>query len=114
MSASRDVVESTGRIVLNGEPVEYRAVCRDFPVRNSDGSVAGTMFSCSYIRTDVAADANRPVLFAFNGGPGSSALWLHMGLLPREKLILETRKSQTRPRRSSLRTTGTVRLTCAT
>ena len=85
MSASRDVVESTGRIVLNGEPVEYRAVCRDFPVRNSDGSVAGTMFSCSYIRTDVAADANRPVLFAFNGGPGSSALWLHMGLLSPRK-----------------------------
>lgn len=87
MSPHCDAVESTGRIVLNGETVEYKAVCRDFPVLDDDGTVAGTMFSCSYIRTDVAQSGKRPVLFAFNGGPGSSALWLHMGLLSPRRAV---------------------------
>jgi carboxypeptidase C (cathepsin A) len=29
----------------------------------------------------VAGDMSRPVTFAFNGGPGSSSVWLHLGLL---------------------------------
>jgi carboxypeptidase C (cathepsin A) len=37
------------------------------------------MFLTSY--TLDGADADRPVTFAFNGGPGSSSVWLHLGLL---------------------------------
>ncbi|WP_427015760.1 S10 family peptidase [Pseudarthrobacter sp. P1] len=43
------------------------------------------IFLVSYVKEDddgaAEAAAPRPVVFAFNGGPGSSSVWLHMGLL---------------------------------
>ena len=36
------------------------------------------MFYAAYFR-DGAPAANRPITFLFNGGPGSSTVWLHMG-----------------------------------
>lgn len=66
---------------IHGTHVEYRTVCGDFPVRAGDGALLGTMFSYSYIRTDVEDNTRRPAVFAFNGGPGSSSMWMHAGLL---------------------------------
>lgn len=80
--------ESSGTLLSGGKEIRYRTVCADYPVYGDDGEELGTMFSYSYIRTDPAPDAQRPVLFAFNGGPGSSALWLHMGLLAPERVRL--------------------------
>ena len=61
-----------GRIVLREEVYE-------------DGVFKGhkakaEMSVTSYV-VDAPAGANRPVTFAFNGGPGSSSVWLHLGLL---------------------------------
>ncbi|HEX7005232.1 MAG TPA: peptidase S10 [Trueperaceae bacterium] len=39
------------------------------------------VFVVSYVRDDVADSASRPVTFCFNGGPGSSSVWLHLGML---------------------------------
>jgi len=33
------------------------------------------------LKEGVADLANRPIMFAYNGGPGSSSIWLHMGVL---------------------------------
>lgn len=73
--------ETSASTTIGGVTVPYRTVCGDFPVHAADGSVLGTVFSYSYIRSDVTEPGNRPVLFAFNGGPGSSSIWLHTGLL---------------------------------
>src|ERR1041384_7476863 len=46
-----------------------------------DGNLAkAEVFLTSYT-VDGADPARRPVTFAFNGGPGSSSVWLHLGLL---------------------------------
>ena len=63
---------TTGRVVLREEVFE-------------DGVFKGhrakaEMFLTSYV-ADVPAGTDRPVTFAFNGGPGSSSVWLHLGLL---------------------------------
>ncbi len=68
----------TGRIVLREEVVE-------------DGKVAGfkakaSVFVTSYT-LDGADPATRPVTFAFNGGPGSSSVWLHLGLLGPRRVL---------------------------
>ncbi len=65
--------------VINGCRLAFYSECEDYPVYNEAGDTVGSVFVYAYIREDIQED--RPVLFAFNGGPGSSSLWLHMGIL---------------------------------
>jgi carboxypeptidase C (cathepsin A) len=67
-------------ISLPGGPVTYTATAEQIPLRSDTGEVECRMFCVSYSKD--GADAHqRPVTFAFNGGPGSATLWLHMGAL---------------------------------
>lgn len=47
------------------------------------------VFVVSYVRDDVADPASRPVTFCFNGGPGSSSVWLHLGMLGPKRVALD-------------------------
>ena len=77
---------TTARGVLS-----YRATADYLPVVETvvtDGRAAGRrvsarVFTVSYLAEPAssARTASRPVIFAFNGGPGSSTMWLHLGLL---------------------------------
>lgn len=60
--------------------VKYTATAAQIPLRNDNGEVECQMFCVSYTKDDADAHS-RPVTFAFNGGPGSATLWLHMGAL---------------------------------
>lgn len=46
------------------------------------------MFVVSYCRDDIYDHSTRPVTFAFNGGPGSSSVWLHLGLLGPRRVLM--------------------------
>ena len=64
----------------NGDALRYTATTGMLPIRNdSNGVIEGAMFFVAYTRDGVADVAKRPLLVAFNGGPGSSSVWLHMG-----------------------------------
>lgn len=65
--------------VFGGKPIRYTAIAADTVLSNDAGSPAATIFSFSYIRDDVKDRSTRPVFFVFNGGPGSSSIWLHLG-----------------------------------
>lgn len=73
--------ESSHSGTFNGEAVKYRAVVADIQLKRDDGTPYASVFTTSYIREDVDDPDPRPVTFAFNGGPGSASVWLHMGLL---------------------------------
>jgi carboxypeptidase C (cathepsin A) len=73
------VREHTARI--GGRAVAYRAEARTTVLRNETGEPTAAVFSVAYTRTDGGEDAERPLTFAFNGGPGSSSAWLHLGLV---------------------------------
>ena len=73
--------ESTHAGTFNGERVTYRAVVGDIQLTRDDGSPYVSLFTTSYLREGVTDPSARPVTFVFNGGPGSSSVWLHMGLL---------------------------------
>ena len=48
----------------------------------SDGEKAkASVFFVAYMLDDVGDTAKRPITFSFNGGPGSSSVWLHLGVL---------------------------------
>src|SRR3970040_1306747 len=49
------------------------------------------IFFIAYTRDDAPDKSQRPLTFSFNGGPGSSSVWLHLGVLgPRRVLVDET------------------------
>ena len=73
--------EAAGSIKLeSGATIPFNTLCQDNVFYDEAGKALGSMFTYSYFRSDVADAANRPVIFFFNGGPGSGSLWLHCGL----------------------------------
>jgi len=72
---------TNGEVRIGGERVRYRALVEETLLADAGGQPTASLVSTSYLRTDAAGDAARPVLFVFNGGPGSAGLWLQMGLV---------------------------------
>lgn len=63
--------------------VSYVATAGETLLSDPKGDPAATIFAFSYV--EKGAKEARPVVFVFNGGPGSSSIWLHMGMLgPRQ------------------------------
>lgn len=66
---------------FGGTTINYVATAADTLLSDSHGNPNAVVFSFSYTRQGVKDATNRPVLFVFNGGPGSASLWIHMGIL---------------------------------
>ncbi|HZU87738.1 MAG TPA: septum formation initiator, partial [Stellaceae bacterium] len=82
-------VETHHTITLAGRPFNYDAIAETFALKNDKGATTAEIFTISYLRSGVAD--GRPITFAFNGGPGAAAVFLHLGALgPR---ILDTPES---------------------
>lgn len=68
-------------VIIAGNEVEYEATTGKTVLRDDKDKPIASIFYTSYIRTNVESGVPRPVMFAFNGGPGSSSVWLHLGML---------------------------------
>ena len=68
-------------VEIGGHKISYKVTTGKIQLKQDDGKVRASVFHVSYERSGVKEGTRRPVLFAFNGGPGSSAAWLHIGLL---------------------------------
>jgi len=66
--------------VIAGRPFAYTATAGTLTIRDDDGKPTLSMFYVAYTAGD-GHDTHRPVTFMYNGGPGSSSMWLHMGSL---------------------------------
>jgi carboxypeptidase C (cathepsin A) len=76
------------QISVNGRILHYTATTGRMPIKDDEGKIEAEMFYVAYT-LDGAAPGTRPLTFAFNGGPGSASLWLHMGALGPRKVVLE-------------------------
>lgn len=63
--------------IIGGRSIGYTATAGTLTIRNDEGKPTASMFYVAY----TTGGARRPVTFLYNGGPGSSTLWLHMGSL---------------------------------
>ncbi len=79
--------ESSHSIEMDGETVEYDAVVANTTLTDDDGEPAGKLFYTAYFRTNGAPSGERPLIFAYNGGPGSASFWLHMGIMGPRRVV---------------------------
>ncbi len=74
-------VFTTNTVTIAGQSVKYVAETGMLPILKPDGTTSASVFYIAYTRIGETNMAVRPVTFCFNGGPGSSSVWLHLGAL---------------------------------
>jgi carboxypeptidase C (cathepsin A) len=66
---------------LNGRTLNYTATTGMMPIKNQQGEIEANLFYVAYSLDGVSDLTKRPLMFSFNGGPGSASVWLHMGCI---------------------------------
>ncbi len=82
-------VETHHQANIGGNLVPYSAIAGTLPVLDVDGKPVASLFYVYYRRTDVDRNGTRPLTFSFNGGPGSSSVWMHVGYTSPRRLRLD-------------------------
>ena len=83
------LVQSEHSATIGGQEIKYKASAGTILLRDEDDKPTASIFYVGYTREGVGL-SNRPVTFSFNGGPGSSSVWMHLGLLgPRRVRLAE-------------------------
>src|SRR5438105_7463140 len=83
------LVESKHSVTINGQKIEYTAKAGTILLRDIEDKPTAAIFYIAYTQDGVGDPARRPITFSFNGGPGSSSVWLHLGLLGPRRVRLE-------------------------
>ncbi|HLB93468.1 MAG TPA: hypothetical protein VJK27_14090 [Terriglobales bacterium] len=76
------------QISVGGRTLSYTATTGRLPIKREDGKTEAEMFFVAYT-LDGQDAGKRPLTFAFNGGPGSASVWLHMGALGPKRVVLQ-------------------------
>lgn len=71
------------RTKIGGQEIEYAATAGTLVLHSDEADVKAkaSIFFIAYTREGTKDPGRRPVSFCFNGGPGSSSVWLHLGML---------------------------------
>jgi len=72
------LVVTNHKTIIKGSSVTYRAEAGTQPVWNEKGQPIASLFYTYYRRTNVNNASQRPLIFSFNGGPGSASVWMHV------------------------------------
>ncbi|MGH9838166.1 MAG: S10 family peptidase [Blastocatellia bacterium] len=75
---------------LGDRALKYSVTTGMMPIKNGQtGETEARMFFMAYTLDDVADRSKRPLMFSFNGGPGSSSVWLHLGALGPKRVKMQ-------------------------
>lgn len=93
-----EAVTTSHKVKINGVDISYKATVGTQLLNDDKGNPKALLFYTAYSKEGVDDLGNRPITYCFNGGPGSSSVWLHLGVLgPRRVDIDETGKSAKHP-----------------
>lgn len=73
-----EIVETHGKAKIAGQDISYTVYTGTLPLFDNNKPKA-SIFFIAYFKDGVEKPSERPITFCFNGGPGSSSVWLHMG-----------------------------------
>ena len=100
---AKDYIPSGVQVTVSSGVVNYGAVKLEYTthtgyldLKNDTGKLIAKVFF-TYYRKKGETAANRPITFTFNGGPGSSSVWLHMGALGPKRVLLKDDGTATAP-----------------
>jgi carboxypeptidase C (cathepsin A) len=82
---------SEHEIQIDGNQLNYTATAGTLILRDEEGNAIAEFGYTSYVKKD-ADPVSRPLMFAWNGGPGSASMWLHMGVLGPQLAVVEDLK----------------------
>ena len=77
-----------GEVRIGGQVVRYTATAGWLIMKDDGGKPIARFGYTAYTRDGIKDRARRPVTFAYNGGPGSSSIWLHMGILGPRRVVV--------------------------
>ena len=78
------------QISVAGKALSYTATVAQMPINAANGDNEAHMFYTAYTLDGVSDLSQRPLTFAFNGGPGSASVWVHMGAMgPRRPQLMD-------------------------
>lgn len=95
------IVETQHTLTIHGQTIPYTVTCGTIVLKeeatkqgDKSGEAEGekaraTIFFSAYTRNDVDDINNRPITFCFNGGPGSSSVWLHLGMFGPKRVLMD-------------------------
>ncbi len=72
------IIYTNHSTTIKGQTINYIAETGTQPVWNNDGKPIASLFYTYYKRKGIKNRASRPIIFSFNGGPGSASVWMHM------------------------------------
>jgi carboxypeptidase C (cathepsin A) len=76
-------------IKVRGKTLKYFVTTGMMPIKNAKGETEANLFFMAYTKDTAEGDPKRPLMFSFNGGPGSSSVWLHLGALGPRRVRME-------------------------
>ncbi len=76
-----DLNKTQHSVRIGGEEVRYTATAGTLLLKDEAGEPKAKAFFVAYTRDGMPGGRTRPITFAYNGGPGSASIWLHMGAL---------------------------------
>ncbi|GAB3285245.1 S10 family peptidase [Parahaliea aestuarii] len=80
--------ESRQRVKIDGKTIDLKATAGQLLMKNDQGEPIA-LFGYTAYEKEGADRRTRPVLFAYNGGPGSASMWLHMGILGPQRTVVK-------------------------
>ena len=84
-------------VTIQGRRIPFTATAGTLPVYDAEGKAVAAVFYVYYERSDVTDKGNRPLSFSFNGGPGSSSIWMHVGYTGPQRLNIDDEGNPVRP-----------------
>lgn len=90
-------VTTSHTVTVNGRSIPYTATAGTLPVYDPEGKAVAAVFYVYYERSDVTEKDTRPLSFSFNGGPGSSSVWMQLGYTGPRRLKIDDEGNPIRP-----------------
>ena len=87
-STDEEPVVTHHRLPIDGKELAYTATAGLMPLKDTKGEVEARIFFVAYTLDNAGPAPDRPLMFSFNGGPGSASVWLHLGALGPRRVAL--------------------------
>ena len=88
-SIKEEIKETIHEVTIDGKKIRYRATAGTMLLKENMDEPKAYIFFIAYTKIGAEDVGRRPVTFSFNGGPGSSSVWLHLGLLGPKRVLMD-------------------------